>query len=100
MRRLWADNIFFMSVSEIFPSHPFTLSKFSAEGIPLKKCINFYLSVGSPISTDVRPREGRGAKSLESFLRLVVKRKFVQNVNRMSKNIMSVCQHVNLSICE
>ena len=61
---------------------------------------NFWLSVGSPISPDVRAGGGRGANIL--ILSLVIKRKVVQNVNRMSENIMSVCQYeyVSMSICQ
>ena len=48
--------------------------------------------VGSPISTDVRP--GAGGE----LLSLVIKRKVAQNVNRMSKNKISVCQYVRIQL--
>ena len=46
--------------------------------------INFWLSVGSPISPDVRPGRGWRAKILRSILSLVIKTK-LRNVNRMSE---------------
>ena len=76
---------------------------------------------GCPISPHVRGRRVGGAiffsaenkvvqnvnriserqtdRKAERLFSLVIKAKVVQNVNRMSENIMSVCQHVSMSIC-
>ena len=39
----------------------------------------------------------KNSQNFKSILSLVIKTKVVQNVNRMSENIMSVCQYVNMS---
>ena len=38
-------------------------------------------------------------QTFKSILSLVIKRKVVQNVNRMSENNISVCQYVRMSTC-
>ena len=39
------------------------------------------------------------SQKFKSILSLVIKTKLVQNVNRMSENIVSTCQYVDMSEC-
>ena len=46
------------------------------------------------------PPQWEKGQNFKSILSLVIKRKVVQNVNRMSENNISVCQYVRMSICQ
>ena len=57
----------------------------------------YWLSVGSPISPDVRPRSSSGSQNFKSILSLVIKRKVVQQDVRKQYFSMSICPYVNMS---
>ena len=57
-------------------------------------------SPGKQCGTQTGSWSGEKGQHFKSILSLVIKRKVVQNVNRMSENIKSVCQYVHLSICQ
>ena len=66
----------------------------------------FWLSVGSPISPDVRPGSGSGrAKILSQFWAKLSKEKLFRMSTGCQKTIfqyvnMFVCQYVNMSVCQ
>ena len=45
-------------------------------------------------------KEKEEGQNFKSILSLIIKRKLVQDVNRMSENNISVFQYVNMSICQ